>query len=139
MSVTRITPPEAAARLEAEPDTVYVDVRSVREFAAGHPPGAVNVPLADHNDFGMMAANPRFEEAMKALFPPDTAIICGCAAGGRSLKAAQHLQAQGYTNIVDMAGGFSGSRMPPVAGWSAAGLPVATDGKTWAAVLDELG
>ena len=41
---TRISPQEASAKL-AEGWT-YVDVRTEQEFEAGHPPGAVNVPIA---------------------------------------------------------------------------------------------
>ncbi|MFT7623055.1 MAG: rhodanese-related sulfurtransferase [Myxococcota bacterium] len=138
MSDQRITPEQASQRLDSEPKTTYLDVRSVREFAAGHPPGAVNIPLADHNPFGMMAPNPGFLAAVQATFATDASLICGCAAGGRSLKAAQMLAASGYTNTVDMLGGFSGSRNPPVTGWATAGYPVATDGKTWADVQSEL-
>lgn len=43
-NLTRISPQEASQKL-AEGWT-YVDVRTVEEFEAGHPPGAVNVPIA---------------------------------------------------------------------------------------------
>ena len=56
----------------------YVDVRSVAEFRAGHPEGAVNIPLLDHNAAGMMVPNPAFIEQMKAQFPLTTPLLMGC-------------------------------------------------------------
>lgn len=45
-SVRRIDP-SVATRAHAESRTVFVDVRSPEEFAAGHIPGAVNLRLTD--------------------------------------------------------------------------------------------
>lgn len=139
MSVTRITPDEAAARMEAG-DAACLDVRSVREFEQGHPPGAINVPLADHHPAtGMMMPNPRFLEAVLHIFDKDTSIIVACAAGGRSLRAATMMAASGFTDVTDMRGGFSGKMMPPVEpGWIQRGLPVSTEGEAWVAVQARL-
>lgn len=141
MSVTRITPDEASARLQADSAIIYLDVRSVAEFKQGHPPGAINIPLADHHPtMGRMAPNPRFLEVVQAALPAGTSIICGCAAGGRSLRAAQMMVGAGYADVVDMNGGFSGRRMPPVqAGWVQLGLPVSTDGEPYESVLARIG
>jgi rhodanese-related sulfurtransferase len=52
----------------------------------------------------------------------------GCKSGGRSLQAATLLTAKGWTQVVDMRGGFDGERAPMgravVKGWSDEGLPV---------------
>lgn len=134
-SPTRISPQEAHEKL-AEGWT-YVDVRTAEEFEAGHPAGAVNVPIM-HAGAGGMVHNADFVRVMSAAFPKDAKIICGCKAGGRSLKAAQALLAEGFTNVVDQRAGWDGARDPfgqiREPGWSRAGLP--TDqgqpaGRSW--------
>ena len=84
----------------------FVDVRSVAEFRAGHPEGAVNIPLLDHNPMGMMVPNPDFIAQMKAMFPPDTTLLMGCKVGGRSAHACQALAQHGYTDLSNVEGGF---------------------------------
>jgi hypothetical protein len=50
--------------------------------------------------------------------------------GGRSAQAAALLEASGYPNVANVAGGFSGARdlygRVHEQGWKDAGLPVAT-------------
>jgi rhodanese-related sulfurtransferase len=99
--------------------TTYVDVRSTQEFEAGHPAGAVNVPLLEPDeDTGQMMPNPDFVRVMQANFAPDTPLLLGCKTGGRSGRAAQMLEAFGYSNLTNVAGGF--------VDWSATGLPTET-------------
>ncbi len=45
-SLEAVSADELAARLE-DPGTVVIDVRSADEYAAGHVPGAVSVPMAE--------------------------------------------------------------------------------------------
>ena len=108
----------------------YVDVRSTREFNAGHPDGAVNVPLLEHDDSGQMAQNPDFVRVMKSAFEANTPLLVGCQAGMRSMKAAQMLESFGFTNVTNVRGGFGGARDQTGAlvepGWSTEGLPVET-------------
>jgi rhodanese-related sulfurtransferase len=132
---TRISPQEASAKL-AEGWT-YVDVRTTEEFEAGHPAGAVNVPLM-HAGAGGMAPNPDFARVMNAAFAKDAKIVVGCKAGGRSLRAAQALAAEGFTSVIDQRAGWDGSRDPfgqiTEPGWSRAGLPIEEgqpSGRTW--------
>ncbi|WP_018152761.1 rhodanese-like domain-containing protein [Leeia oryzae] len=86
-----------------------LDVREPDEFAAGHLPGAVNVPR------GMLefrlSANPAWQNA---ALP----VLVYCKTGGRSALAAATMQAMGYEHVVSMAGGFDA--------WAAASLPVVT-------------
>jgi rhodanese-related sulfurtransferase len=105
----------------------YVDVRSVPEFNAGHPAGAVNVPLL-HQDMhtGQMSANPEFLAVMRASFPPDAKLLIGCQMGGRSAQAAQVLSASGYADVSNVTGGYGGNRNTGAEGWAPAGLPVET-------------
>jgi rhodanese-related sulfurtransferase len=135
-NATRISPQEASEKL-AEGWT-YVDVRTVEEFEAGHPAGAVNVPIM-HAAPGGMVQNADFVRVMAAAFPKDSKIVCGCKAGGRSLRAAQVLLGQGYTNVLDQRAGWDGARdafgQVSEPGWSRAGLPTEKGqpaGRSWA-------
>lgn len=123
----RVSPQEAQALL-AE-GYVYVDVRSEAEFAEGHAAGAYNVPLM-HAGGGGMTPNTRFREVMRARFPLDAKLIVGCKAGNRSLRAANALLADGYTDVVDQRAGWDGVRDPfgklSEPGWGPAGLPSET-------------
>jgi rhodanese-related sulfurtransferase len=125
--VKRVMAAEAAELVKE--GWAYLDVRSIPEFDDGHPPGAANVPLL-HFQGGRMAPNPDFQRVVEANFPKDAKIVVGCKAGGRSLQAATLMQAAGYTNVVDMRGGFHGERdafgRVAAPGWAEAGLPVET-------------
>ena len=120
--------PEEAHKKQSEGWT-YVDVRTPEEFREGRPTGAVNVPIA-LSQGGSMAPNPKFLETMQAQFAKDAKIIVGCKAGGRSLRAAQALEAAGYSNVLDQRAGFDGARDPfgqiQEPGWSRVGLPIET-------------
>ena len=109
MEVKRITPEEAKELLDSGQGFVYLDVRMVHEFDAGHVPGAKNIPLLDFDPLrGGMAPNPRFVEIVERNFSKDSKIICGCQRGQRSYRATEMLLAAGFTNVVDMRGGFGG-------------------------------
>lgn len=131
MAVKEITPQEANEILQKEPDVVYIDVRTVREFEAGHPQGAVNIPVAFADPGRGMVMNPDFVRIVEGNFPKDKKIVVGCQAGPRSNAAAGLLQQAGYQDVSNMAGGFGGMRDPSgkviAPGWSSLGLPVAQD------------
>ena len=119
------------ARALQQSGATYVDVRSSAEYAAGHPAGAVNVPLLDRDESGQMQPNPDFARVMQANFPPDARLLIGCQVGGRSARAAQMLEAFGFADVTNVRGGYGGSRDPlgrvldP--GWLESALPVDTD------------
>lgn len=125
MSFKRVSAKEAQS-LIANDGYVYVDVRSITEFAMGHPKGAFNVPLM-HLNGGSMQPNNDFMAVMQKAFSPEQKIVVGCKAGGRSMKAAEMLTAAGFTNIVDQKAGYSGQTDPfgrvSEPGWSTEGLP----------------
>ncbi|HTQ06527.1 MAG TPA: rhodanese-like domain-containing protein [Polyangiaceae bacterium] len=132
-----VTPEEAQA-LMAEGHT-YVDVRSEPEFEAGHPAGAVNVPLSNMGPGGL-EPNADFMTVMERAFPKDAKLVIGCKTGARSRRAAAMLEAAGYTSIADMVAGFAGARDAfgrPNPGWTQKALPVDTGapaGKSYADV-----
>jgi len=130
MALERISPEEAKEKLDADEGYVYLDVRSSAEFAGGHAPGAVNVPLLEQGPMGM-APNPDFLADCEAKFPKDSKLITACLRGGRSMRAASVLIGAGYENVVDMRGGFDGELGPAgdvvYEGWSRRGLPVTSE------------
>jgi rhodanese-related sulfurtransferase len=124
MTVKRVSPDEAHDLVQKE-GYVYVDVRSIPEFEAGHPTGAYNVPIAHLGPAGMVP-NPEFLSVMQKNFPRDAKIVVGCKSGGRSLQAANVLASAGYANVIDQRAGFQAGmdpagRMEP--GWGPKGLP----------------
>jgi rhodanese-related sulfurtransferase len=122
--VKRISPKEAHEKLGQ--GYTYVDVRTEEEFAQGHPAGAVNVPVMLPGATGM-APNPDFAKVMAASFAPTAKIVVGCKMGGRSMKAAQVLAQQGFTDVLDQRAGWDGARTEfgqiAELGRSGAGLP----------------
>ncbi|MGH7774937.1 MAG: rhodanese-like domain-containing protein [Candidatus Binatia bacterium] len=131
MAIKGITPQEAHELLQKEPNCVYIDVRTVREFAAGHPQGALNVPVAFPDPAQGMVMNQDFISVVEANFSKDKKIIVGCQAGPRSDAAARLLQEAGYQDVSSMEGGFGGMRDPfgrvIAPGWSSLGLPVSQE------------
>ncbi len=125
--VKRISPKEAHDKMGE--GYTYVDVRTEEEFAQGHPEGAVNVPIMLAGGMGM-APNADFAKVMAANFPPSAKIVVGCKAGGRSMRAAQVLTQEGFTDVLDQRAGWDGARTEfgqiAEQGWSGAGLPKET-------------
>ena len=85
-----LTPEQAKARMEENPDLILLDVRTQEEFEQGHIPGAVCLP----NE--MIAAD------MPFLFGKDAEILLYCHSDKRSAEAASRLRAMGYTNVSDI-------------------------------------
>jgi rhodanese-related sulfurtransferase len=74
-----------------------IDVREYDEFAAGHLPGAINIPRGVLEfKIGMVP-----ECANK-----EGAFLVYCRTSGRAALSTVQLQKIGYTNLVSMAGGF---------------------------------
>lgn len=94
-------------KLRADPKTVVLDVRTKKEFDAGHLPGAVNI---DWN-------GPDFAKEAAKLDPSKTYLV-HCASGRRSVSACNLMTGKlGLTNCVNLEGGFNA--------WKQAGKPVA--------------
>lgn len=98
---------------QRDDETVLLDVREPDEWAAGHAPGAVHMPLSTlATEYGKL--------------PEDQPIICVCRGGGRSAKATEALRGVGY-DVTNLVGGMKA--------WQAAGLPVVTDADEPGAVI----
>jgi rhodanese-related sulfurtransferase len=141
----RVTPEEAKELIDKE-GYVYVDVRSVGEFDAGHATGAYNVPLM-HMGKGAVVPNENFLAAMEKTFGKDAKLIVACQAGGRSARAAAQLEGGGFTNVADLSAGFEGkvdpaTRQVAEPGWRKKNLPVSSDSapeRTWQGIEAKLG
>jgi rhodanese-related sulfurtransferase len=129
MPIVQVDPAEAY-RLMGE-GYVYLDVRSTSEFARGHAQGAVNAPLLETDPAGGRAPNPDFLAVCLANFAKDQRLLVGCASGGRSQKACELLESNGYVTLANIRGGFSGAQDRAgrvlVRGWAELGLPVSME------------
>ncbi|WP_462249909.1 rhodanese-like domain-containing protein [Ekhidna sp.] len=77
-----------------------VDVRTAKEFAQGHIPGAINIDFYASD----------FVERMKT-FKNDESIIIHCEVGGRSGKASKILEKESFSKIYDYTGGYKDWKM----------------------------
>ncbi len=97
---------DEAEKLAADTNNVVVlDVRTRKEFAAGHLAGAKNL------DFYA----PDFEQQLSKL-DKSTPFLVHCATGGRSAEARDKMKALGFKTIYHMDGGYKA--------WSKAGKKV---------------
>ena len=120
--IGQMTSEEAAQALRKKAGAVYLDVRSVDEFRAGHPRGAYNVPIVFFDAAHRPTANAEFDRVVQTAFATSTPLLVGCQSGVRSQHAAERLNALGYTDVANVIGGFGGS--PAARGWRDSGLPV---------------
>ena len=90
--VEKITPAEAIRQLDAK-KAVAVDVREPDEYAVGHIPGALLLPLGDV-----------LTRAAEVMPDKEAEYLVYCRTGRRSADAVQKLEAQGYTHLRDLGG-----------------------------------
>jgi rhodanese-related sulfurtransferase len=101
-SVPAVSVADLSALLADDPTIPVVDVREAHEYAAGHVPGAVLVPMS--------VLPVRVDE-----IPRDRTVYVVCAVGGRSGQVVAWLAQQGY-DAVNVAGGTQA--------WQLSGYPV---------------
>ncbi|MBV8103893.1 MAG: rhodanese-like domain-containing protein [Hyphomicrobiales bacterium] len=75
---------------------VVVDVREPHEFAGGHIPMALNLPMSSFDASQLPSGKP---------------VVLICQAGGRSRNALNKAQASGRDDVAHYAGGMNGWRM----------------------------
>jgi len=86
---------EAKALLAGENAPTVLDVRTLQEFEAGHIEGAVNVDFLSDD----------FAEALAKLDKSQPYVL-HCKSGGRSTKALDEMEAQGFEDVAHMTGGY---------------------------------
>lgn len=91
-TVNRVSAQAFAENVDIEKDQI-IDVRKESEFAAEHVQNAINKPLAYINEW-------------IGDIDPEEHFFLHCAGGYRSMTAASILQARGYRNFTEVAGGF---------------------------------
>jgi rhodanese-related sulfurtransferase len=92
-------------KLRSAKTNVVLDVRSAKEFQAGHIPNAVNIDVN----------SPDFDKKVAELDKSKTYLV-HCAAGTRSAKACGKLETVGFKQLYDLPVGFRG--------WEKAGKPI---------------
>jgi phage shock protein E len=80
--------PQARAAVAA--GARLVDVRTPEEFAAGHLPNAVNVPVTE------------LEGRLAELGPKEASLVVYCRSGARSARAKRLLESAGFRTVVDL-------------------------------------
>lgn len=95
------------SELAAEKQPLVIDVRTEKEYLAGHLKGAMWIPRG----------KVKFD-IQKVATDPDHPIILYCRTGGRSALATLALKGIGYRNVKNLDGGFKA--------WVEAGNPVFT-------------
>lgn len=98
---TLISPSAASEQLKSDSPPLYLDVRTPTEFANGHAPSAVNIPVMLNG-----ASNPEFLDSVRVTIQPDTSLIVGCKSGKRSTMAINILKENGFSNLQEVDGGF---------------------------------
>lgn len=71
---------------------VLLDVRTAEEYAQGHIPSSVNLPLSG------------LSRAESVVSDRDTPIFVHCLSGARSAQATSVLKAMGYANVTNIGG-----------------------------------
>jgi rhodanese-related sulfurtransferase len=94
---------ELSARRASGAAPIVIDVRTPEEYAAGHIPGALNIP---------------FDQVAQRISEIDAphGVALYCMVGPRARKGESALLSAGYTSVLHLEGGL--------AAWQAAGLPV---------------
>lgn len=103
-SVRRVSVDEFEKLWQAKTNVV-LDVRTEKEFIAGHIPGATNLNV-NASDF----------EGKLAKLDRSKTYLVHCAAGGRSARASDKMKRLGFQSVTDLPAGFRG--------WEKAGKPV---------------
>ena len=121
MQIPQITNDQAWQMLIDDPSAVLIDVRTETEWR--------NVGVPDTSSIGRKTRfvawndeegvnNPYFMDTATDGIDPDAPILLLCRSGARSNAAAELLIASGYSQAMNIIGGFE-SPQDPEAGWKA--------------------
>jgi len=104
------------------PKTVLLDVRTEDEWSRVGKPDTKDLGIKSF--FITISQDPSFLDNVKQSIDKQDQVLVMCAAGGRSIVAANLLASEGY-DALNVSDGFSGNGQDP--GWKNLGLPSIID------------
>ena len=128
--IKQIKSSEIKNYIKENSNVVLLDVRTENEWATLGKPNAEDLNSKTYfvtvspDLSNWQVPDPNFVENVKKNISKDKTILVMCAAGGRSLIAANLLEAEGYSAL-NVSDGFSGNGQDP--GWKNLGLPSIID------------
>ena len=128
--IKQIKSSEIKSYIKENSNVVLLDVRTENEWKTLGKPNAEDLNFktffitVSFDLSNWQIPDPNFVENVKKNISKDKTILVMCAAGGRSLIAANLLKAEGYSAL-NVSDGFSGNGQDP--GWKSLGLPSVVD------------
>ena len=116
--IKQIKSSEIKRFIESNPNTILLDVRTEDEWSTVGKPDTKDLGIKSF--FITISQDPSFLESVKTNIDKKKQVLVMCAAGGRSIIAANLLSNKGY-NALNVSDGFSGNGQDP--GWKNSGLP----------------
>ena len=116
--VKQIKSSEIKKFIDKNPNTVLLDVRTENEWNTVGKPDTKNLGIKSY--FITISQDQGFLESVKQRIDKKNQVLVMCAAGGRSIIAANFLANEGY-NTLNVSDGFSGNDQD--LGWKNSGLP----------------
>ena len=120
--VKQIKSSEIKEFIKSNPKTVLLDVRTEDEWKRVGKPDTKDLGIKSF--FITISQDPSFLDNVEQSIDKKDQVLVMCAAGGRSIIAANLLSNKGY-NVLNVSDGFSGNGQDP--GWKSLGLPSIID------------
>ena len=120
--IKQIKSSEIKRFIESNPNTILLDVRTEDEWNTVGKPDTKNLGIKSF--FITISQDQSFLESVKKNIDKNKQVLVMCAAGGRSIIAANLLAKEGY-NVFNISDGFSGNGTD--LGWKNLGLPSVID------------
>ena len=116
--IKQIKSSEIKKFIDNNPNTVLLDVRTEDEWNTVGKPDTKDLGIESF--FITISQDQSFLESVKKNIDKKKKVLVMCAAGGRSIIAANLLENEGY-NTLNISDGFSGNGQDQ--GWKNSGLP----------------
>ena len=101
-----LQPKEAFEFMKANPEAVFIDVRSEMEHMfVGHPRGSILIPWVDGPNWEI---DPHFVSKVRKAASVNRPVVLICRSGRRSADAGMALEAAGIKEVYNVAHGFEG-------------------------------
>jgi rhodanese-related sulfurtransferase len=120
--IKQIKSSEIKKFIESNSKTVLLDVRTQDEWKTVGKPDTKDLGIKSF--FITISQDPSFLDNVKQNINKDDQVLVMCAAGGRSIIAANLLANAGYKTL-NVSDGYSGNGQDP--GWKNLGLPSVID------------